>query len=320
MPAGVQPIPPGPNTVLDRRVPIGAAALLGIKSSPLPKDPDAGSPVEQSSGLAVIGSTGGPPTPQDVEGNCSTNTPNGSAPPDIHGAAGNTNLVVVTNTSVGVYRRADCATLSSQSLATLFSPFVLAAGESLFDPRIIYDPAVSRFFLTVESRNSNNSDQFQYFAVSQDSTGLSWWLYRFALSQGASFFCKVAANSFWDYPSAGYNTNRWLIASNDFPSGGGASGAILSIDKAASLTGGALNGKCFFNLTFNIAPPVVPGFERNGLLPVARLRIGQLCDPLCVGHFRRLLERRYVDDHVGNIHSLLVGGSQRSAAERAGGG
>jgi hypothetical protein len=180
----------------------------------------------------------------------------GFAPSDIHGAAGHSRIAVVTNVDIGIYSYA-CAIQSRVPLKTFFGAFAPPAAETMFDPRVIYDRKIARFFVTVESRNSGNNDQFQYIAISKDSTGASWWLYRFALTSGASVFCKSAATSFWDYPNAGYSPNRWYITANDFPAAGGSSGAILSIDKVPSLSGGNVIAKCFNGLAFNLAPPIV---------------------------------------------------------------
>src|SRR5262249_50291668 len=43
------------------------------------------------------------PRPEAVLTNCQTNDSTGPLPPDIHGAVGATNLVVVTNVDIGIY-------------------------------------------------------------------------------------------------------------------------------------------------------------------------------------------------------------------------
>jgi hypothetical protein len=168
-----------------------------------------------------------------------------------------------------VYNKATCAVVSNVSLKTFFGAFSIPGTQTLFDPRVVYDPSASRFIVTAESEDSGNSDQFQYLAVSQTSAGTSWFVYRFTLSQGTTFFCKQLAGGFWDYPSVGYSSTRWLMTANDFPSGEPDeespsapaaptnAGAILSIDKAPSLTGGTIVAACFNTLAINIAPPLV---------------------------------------------------------------
>lgn len=213
-------------------------------------------------------STNGP-EPQAVTTNCATNAPNGLTPPDIHGAVGPTNLVVVTNTAVGVFSKSNCTQVSFTAFSTFFSPSGVPAGTTLFDPRVLYDQSSGRFFVTVESQNSGNSDQYQYFAVSQNNTGTTWWLYRITLSEGANFFCKRAAATFWDYPNIGSMNSRWFIAGSDFPGGSITTlrGAVISLDKTPSLSGQSVNLACFNNITAShIAPPIVQDSAGTGYL------------------------------------------------------
>jgi len=196
------------------------------------------------------------PSPQVVSGpSCPTNVATGFAPSDIHGAASSLAQVVVTNVDIGIYNRATCALLSRVSLKSFFGRTNTA--ETLFDPRVIYDKRTGRFFVTVESRNSGNTDQFQFFAVSTSSAASAFFKYTLLLSQGTFRFCKRALNSFWDYPNVGSNAYRWYVTANDFPATGAASGAALVINKSPTLTGSMTTVSCFAGLPSNIAPPIV---------------------------------------------------------------
>jgi hypothetical protein len=233
-----------PEAAGPRRSPIGDSELARIKSL---------------ASLAAAGGRGAPaqdtiPVKASLT-NCPTNTGN-AFPSDSHGAAGPTNIIQVSNVDIGVYDKTDCTIVSRVAFTTFFAAFGIPGTEFLFDPRVVFDPAVNRFFVEAESRNSSNTDQFQYFAVSKDSSGTSWWLYRVVLSQGANFFCKQAANSFWDYPNVGFNNARWFITANDF--GTTVPGAILSIDKVPTLSGvSPVTISCFKSQPANLAPPIV---------------------------------------------------------------
>jgi hypothetical protein len=54
----------------------------------------------------------------------------------------------------------------------------VSADQQLFDPRVLFDRASGRFFLTGESVSQTfaDFDQYQYFAVSTDGTGTGWLL------------------------------------------------------------------------------------------------------------------------------------------------
>jgi hypothetical protein len=244
MPAGDFSVRGKNRIELPRRVPIGDDALIRLK-----KQRGGG---EDATTVPPKGSDEGRP----LNRNCNVNVATGFAPSDIHGASGTNRLVVVTNVDIGIYKKKNnCPLVSRVPLRTFFGAFGIPASQTLFDPRAIWDVRSNRFIVTAESRDSGNNDQFQYFAVSANAKATSWHLYRFTLSQGAAFFCKQAVTSFWDYPSVGVSNTRIFITANDF--GAATTGAILSINKTPTLSGGGTTGACFANQPFNIQPPIV---------------------------------------------------------------
>ncbi len=255
MPARTINAAPGTREEIRTRVPMGDAALNALKGQAARSDAEDGG--NASIQVPEKGSSGDGPDQLFVSAVCNANISTAGAPSDVHGAVGFSRFVVVTNVDIGVYNRAGCTIVSRVPLKTFFNNFVIPANQTLFDPRVLYDRAAGRFFVTAESRQTGITDQYQYFAVSTDSTASAWRRYRFRLSDATGVFCKRTANSFWDYPQAGKSVNRWFITANDFPAAGAATGAILAIDKAPTLTGAATTGKCFNNLTFNLAPPIV---------------------------------------------------------------
>lgn len=190
---------------------------------------------------------------------CATNVATGFAPPDIHGAAGPAVLVVVTNVEIGVYNKSTCAIISRVSLKELFGSFHDIGTQVLVQPRVLYDREAGRFLVTAASWDSRRrTDQFQYLAVSTTSGATAWHRYRFTLSFGFTVsFCKGAYNTVWDFPSVGKSRNRWFITANDFSTPATATGAVLVIDKAPTLRGVSPYAKCFRNVAYNIAPPIV---------------------------------------------------------------
>jgi len=251
-------IPMGEDRLLDEKESSSSGFMNSTGAAPvaIPERRDTNIDIK---GEDAQGADAAPSTVLSPTNLCTTNVATGFAPSDIHGAAGPSNLVVVTNVDIGVYNKSTCAIVSRVPLKTLFAGFVDVTNQTLFDPRVLYDRASGRFLVTVESRDNraNNTDQYQYIAVSTSSTASGWHRYRWTLSKGTSVFCKRASNSFWDYPSAGKSANRWFITANDFPVTGGATGAVLVIDKIPTLSGAATSVKCFNNLQSNIAPPIV---------------------------------------------------------------
>jgi hypothetical protein len=215
------------------------------------------------------GRSSGAPT---VVKTCTTNSADVFTPSDINGAVSPTHIVSVTNDAIGVYRVDGCSTLSRVSLEDFVgSAFTIPDTQEVFDPRVIYDKENGRFVMTAETFDDINFDQFQYIAVSTDATASAWYIYQIALSEDSTTFCKLAAESFWDYPMLGSGPGRWFITANDFPDGEPDEGnkspraivdpmsAILTIDKTPTLSGAPITVGCFNSKRFNLAPPLVIG-------------------------------------------------------------
>src|SRR6266540_1032125 len=266
-PAGTFNIPLGvaipdsaPGIQMPRpRIPIGEDELARIKKLPGPRDDS--QPVPQRNA----------PAPEAFLTNCVTNDATGFTPSDIHGAAGPTNIVVVTNVDIGIFNKSNCAVVSRVGLRVFFgATFTIPSTQTLFDPQVLFDPAVGRFFVAVESDDSTNTDQFQYFAVSTDSSGTSWFQYRVVLSQGAAFFCKPSAGHFWDYPHPGWVNGanpRWFFTANIFLSNTFTGNSLVSIAKTPTLTGAATSAGCVSqSLAGNTAPTLVQDGSNTAFL------------------------------------------------------
>ena len=213
------------------------------------------------------------PAPKAVLVNCTMNVATGAAPSDVHGAATPTNLIEVTNRDIMIRNKATCGLVSSMSLATFFSQnfgFTIAPGESLFDPRVVYDRLAGRCIVIVDSRNSGNTNQFLYVAASTTSSCTAWRRYRFILSRisPAALFCKATAANFYDYPNLGYNNTRAVVTSNNFTSATGSftQGTLLSMDKGELYSGApSVHARCFRSSTypFSMAPAIQQDFNTS---------------------------------------------------------
>ena len=242
LPAGVAaPTTPRPNRVIRRPLPgPDDGTARRIRNAP-------------SAVMPTLPSTRSS-TPQTPARNCTTNTANGSAPSDIIGAVGPTNLVVATNTLLNVYNKTTCALVGSISLDTLFA----AAGtEGYFDPQALWDDTTGRFIVTAESTFASGTDQNQSYAVSKDSTGTSWWVYKIPIMSGANVFCVADTAHFWDYPHVGsVNGQRpqWMITGNICPNNSCTNSAVITIDKGPTLSGGTTTNHCYQGFSFGMTP------------------------------------------------------------------
>jgi hypothetical protein len=212
------------------------------------------------------------PPPQ-IGAACNTNsaTTNGF-PSGVHGAVGPANLVVGTNVDLGVYDKATCAQVSSVGLTTLFASLGIASNEILFNAQALYDPIAERFLVTAEGCITSvcfNHDQNQYFAVSKDNTGTSWWLYKLVIvmHSTATAFCVADVTKTWETPHVGSmngSNPRWMIAAN--VTSGTPTSSLLTIDKTASLTGGMATVRCFPALALNLAATNVRDLSNTAYL------------------------------------------------------
>src|SRR5439155_253367 len=108
---------------------------------------------------------------------------------------------VATNVAVAVYNKSTCSLVTHASLVSLMGA---ASGEGLFDPQVLWDVGTGRFILTAESTFSGNANQNQWYAISKDNTGTTWWVYNpIPIINGSSTFCVPNSSAFWDYPHVG---------------------------------------------------------------------------------------------------------------------
>lgn len=183
------------------------------------------------------------------------------APAGVRGAAGDTRLVVVTQQHIGVYLKANCSEVSREPLADFFAAFVAADDTRIgFSPQALYDPASKRFMVATPASGASAFSTHLYFAVSTDDLASAWRLYRFVFEDedGIDRLCRSNPAMFISSVMAGRNADRWLFAVNGSTDTAFVS-AVLSIDKAPTLTGAAATAKCFTNLAAGLVPPVVEG-------------------------------------------------------------
>lgn len=191
---------------------------------------------------------------------CLLNKTADQASSDTQGAVTASTLIQLTNSAISIYRKSDCIPMARATMRDMFGAFDLRPGETLRNARIFYDVQYRRCFVSAESRDSAGTDQSLYIAVSRDESCLQWSVYRVALSRDASVFCKSARSDVWDY-SVGGSANasgagRWIVTANVF-SAQATLGAVLSIDKATTLSGETTYVRCFRGLSPNPIAPIV---------------------------------------------------------------
>ena len=176
----------------------------------------AGAALRAAKGPATPQAPLAPPTLKDV--NCDgvdQATAGGGFPPDADGAVGANQFVQIVNSQIVVRDKvpvAGCPTqLLNVSLAAFFGYFT----QTLFDPRVLYDPVFNRWVVAAEAFPESATTQFQFIGVSltSDATG-GFFIYAFNardLSGGGS--------AFWDFPQIGIDEDAVIVTGNVFNPG-----------------------------------------------------------------------------------------------------
>jgi hypothetical protein len=160
----------------------------------------------------------------------------GCLPPDTNAAVGNNFVVETVNTQIRVFDKTTGARLLDESLATFF-------GEpSGGDVYVLYDDLADHWYVS----ELDGSDTGLFLAVSSDGNPL----HAFHRFHFANLSSEVA-----DYPKPGFNKDAIFISYNDFITVAGPPATILSIDKAAALSGTLIFFKSVPKFQFRAMPP-----------------------------------------------------------------
>jgi hypothetical protein len=167
----------------------------------------------------------------------------GFIPPDGGVAAGPVNVVAVVNSTINVYDK-NGNLLSSQSLFNLFSPTGTPASDGPFDPSVIYNPYVGRFFVLAVSENDGGARSNFLIAVSNGSDVASGW--------GVYALGNNIGGNWCDYPHLGFDAQAMYFSCNmfSFPSTSGSFqyAAVRIITTSQFTGGGCCAWQDFFDL------------------------------------------------------------------------
>ena len=86
-------------------------------------------------------------------------------PPDTEGAVGATQFVETTNSHINIFNKSDASLAKSVSLATFFN----YTAQTLFDPRVVYDPVWKRWIVSADANPESSTVQKFFFAISKTS-------------------------------------------------------------------------------------------------------------------------------------------------------
>ena len=185
----------------------------------------------------------------------------GFVPPDTEGAAGATQFVETTNSHINIFKKTDGSLAKSVSLASFFN----YTAQSLFDPRVVYDPVWKRWIVTADAFAENSTVQKFFFAVSKTSNATG--AFYFYNTNVISF---LSSGDFWDFPQVGFDQDAVIFTANVFDSSDNYKGAYtFAIAKALIYNGRVTTVPVFGGLVGTLAPPIVLDQNANTFLIAA---------------------------------------------------
>jgi hypothetical protein len=144
----------------------------------------------------------------------------GFIPPDTMGAVGDTHVVQLINGAYGVYTR-DGVLQRARSLDAFWNEAGVFVQSFSFDPRIVYDNTVDRFYaLSVDNGGADNAF---LFAVSLTSNPLDGWA-------GFRIDSDPQSGERWaDFPQMGFSNDAVYVTANMFPIAGSPVGTQVNV-------------------------------------------------------------------------------------------
>jgi outer membrane protein assembly factor BamB len=132
---------------------------------------------------------------------------NGAIPPDTHGAAGPSHLMVALNTQVRFQNKTTGGGLGSLLLNAFWS--TVNGGSGAFDPRVVYDQIAGRW-IAVAADDAQSATAGVLVGVSRNSDPTGTW---------DLFKISTGGGNWADYPTLGFNKNWVAVQVNIFDSG-----------------------------------------------------------------------------------------------------
>ncbi len=137
-------------------------------------------------------------------------------PPDPHGAAGPSGLILTVNGAIAYRPKASSSYVWGPiNYGTFFAP-AGNAGSGNGDPKVLFDRGTQRFFLLVQE-DADPDVSFINIAVSRNAdprtfTGSDWHFYRVPMRE------TLLGEDFWgDYPCLGLDGRAFYVTFNMFP-------------------------------------------------------------------------------------------------------
>jgi hypothetical protein len=180
----------------------------------------------------------------------------GAYPPDTEGAAGPQHFVEITNAHVDIYLKAAPNTrVNGNGSGVTLKAFFGDRPETLFDPRVIFDPVGQRWILSADTFAESPTEQYFFFAVSQtaDPTG-AYYIYDVNVGDEV----VTAGEVEWDFPQVGLDQNALIFTANFFHGNTYVDSRLFTVPKSQVYNGQLPTPPYLFkDLKYTLSPPLV---------------------------------------------------------------
>ncbi len=167
-----------------------------------------------------------------INSNFIGNTYNGYSPPDNNIAVSANHIVSVMNSNMSYFNKSGTE-LYNKSFSAFFNNQYTAI---LYDPVIIYDPVLQRFFMAILHGNTPTTSKVILLVSQTSNPNDGWWYYEI---NG-----DLNGNGEWfDYPKIGISDKDVFITGNLYDANDSyTESAIIQIDKNSVKNGGQMQG------------------------------------------------------------------------------
>jgi hypothetical protein len=187
------------------------------------------------------------------------------APSDSHGAVGHIQYVEVVNSAIRVYTKGNPGVSQPTVVMSSTLPAFFGSSETLFDPRVIYDPNWQRWIVLATRHSASVSDPSAFFwlAASQTNDASGPW----CISQVG---LAGTPGQWLDYPQLGQDQDGIIVTGNLF-SGDDAfiAARLFAIAKARKYNCLNFSFAVFGGLLDTLAPPLVRDQNPSAMLLAA---------------------------------------------------
>jgi plastocyanin len=212
----------------------------------------------------------------------------GGSPPDSNLAAGPHNVVSIANTGIQIFAK-NGTVVGATPTPALSQFFASLSPGGPFDPRAIFDPYLSRFWViagdVVNGAGSTPGTSQMLIALSATNDATGAWTF---FSMNTRLQANTLVGQWCDYPMLGVSSDALFFSCNmfNFPAGRGTTGGAFQYAKVRQMTKSQFvsNTCCTWWDNWNLREGIFGGSAAAGVEPALMLDSGNTDEFLIDAH------------------------------------